>query len=371
MDKTTVLELRKNHKLHEVVENRLQDLFKLVSSDLYTIKEGIGTTSGRTDTTTFSGKGKIIHIEIIASASMVLNDINNLHQSSADEKIVVLMNDEYDPAVAKEYYKTNAKNIFPRVWLSDVLEEKSKDRVVGRFEEILQAMDRKIANYSSTVLDSFNSYVDKLQIPKESVIAIHMGLFPRKKLNLFKDETDTHNLFKRFDPLGIIDATDPLGTVGGLEWEFSHQGEFFVLRDPPKPYKDFTQIGIANNGQIIFTFVDSNELITEIHSTLFTKLFNPTFVFCHSLFTVEKYDGIIDIVTTVSGVKGKLWVPKSFENNPTAQLLHGMKFYENQISFPLTTFEVAEINITDKRDHFYNMLYIKLQRNTNDIKWGR
>lgn len=88
MDKKQILKLRKEGKLHNVIEDKLKEIFNKVSPELFTLKEGYGVTSGRTDTTTFSTKGKIIHVEIVASEEMVSKDIVNLHQSSADLQIV-------------------------------------------------------------------------------------------------------------------------------------------------------------------------------------------------------------------------------------------------------------------------------------------
>src|SRR3990167_62067 len=139
--KEQILKLRQDHKLHETVEDRLKDLFNKACPGSYTLKEGYGVTSGRTDTTTFLGKGRIIHVEIIASKSMVFRDVTNLHQSSADLSIVVLLDVDYDAEVPKAFYSANAKNIFPTIWLSEILNPSKEEFILGKLSELLSSLD--------------------------------------------------------------------------------------------------------------------------------------------------------------------------------------------------------------------------------------
>lgn len=368
MTKKEILELRKANKLHAAVEDRLKSLFGKVAPGSFTLKEGYGTTSGRTDTTTFNSKGQIVHVEFIASEGMVLRDVNNLHQSSADLQITVLIDEEFDPKVADAYYRANTKNEFPTIWLSDVLDPKREDYVVGRLDELFQGLQRQTEKATAKVQAEFEDYITKLNISTAECRTMHLGIFTRKHLGLFGKSAVEEELFRKFEPLGIVGAADPLGFVAGVDWKFSHEGQYFVAKEPPGSLKIFTQMAVADSGNVIFTYCDEKNRIEEIYASGIPKMFDPTFAFSSSTLQSQNYDGMVDIVATLTGLTSKHWIPVGGEDH-LSRLIRGRVFYQGEIMTPVLSYTLPELKDADKIKEFYQDLFIQLQRNTTQIPW--
>lgn len=368
MTKRQVLDLRKANKLHGAVEDKLKALFGKVAPGSFTLKEGYGTTSGRTDTTTFASKGQIVHVEFIASESMVLRDVNNLHQSSADLRITVLMDEEFDPKVANAYYRANTKNEFPTIWLSDVLDPKREDYVMGRLDELLQGLERQMENATAKVQTEFEDYITKLNISTTECRTMHLGIFTRKHLGLFGKSAVEEELFHKFEPMGIVGAADPLGFVAGIDWKFSHEGQYFVAKEPPGASNIFTQIAVGNSGNVIFTYSDEKNRIEEIYASGIPKMFNPAFAFASSVLQTQKYDGMVDVVASLTGLTSKHWIPEGGEDH-LSRLIRGRVFYQGEITTPVLSYTPSELGNEGKIKEFYQDLFIQLQRNTTQIPW--
>lgn len=369
MTKKKILELRKKNKLHKVIESRIKALFDKVAPGSFTIKEGYGVTSGRTDTTTFLTKGRVIHVEVIASESMVFRDVTNLHQSSADLCITVLLDEKYDPKVAKAYYRANSKNIFPTVWLSDVLDVKKEDYVLGRLDELLQGLDRQVENITAKVQTQFNDFVVKLGISTTECRTMHLGLFSRRSLGLFEKVGSEDDLFHKFEPMGIVSAANPINWTEGMGWFFSHDGQFFIIREGVGEANIYTQLAIGDSGAIIFTFADEKNRIEEIFASGIRKMFNPTFKFVGTILEAQKYDGMVDILATLTGLMSKQWIPQGGENH-LSRLIRGRIFYEDKIITPVKSYTLEELKTDEINDEFYKDLFIQLQRNTRRTPWS-
>lgn len=368
MTKEKILELRMTHKLHETVEDRLKVLFDRTIPGSFTLKEGYGTTSGRTDTTTFLCSGRLIHVEFIASESMVLRDVNNLHQSSADLCITVLMDEQYDPKVANVYYRANTKNKFPTIWLSDVLDPKKEDYIVGRLDELLRGLERQVENITTGVQIAFEDFITKLNIsPTESRTA-HLGIFTRKHLGLFEKSAMEEELFRKFEPMGIVEAADPTRLIAGMDWRFSHNGKYFIVKEPPGNSNIFTQVAIGDSGNVIFTYSDEKNRLEDIYASGIARIFNPTFAFAKSLFASLKYDGMLDVISTLTGLTSKHWLPDGREDN-LSRILDRRVFYQDGITTPVMSCTLSELNNEDTIKKYHQDLFIQLQRNTTKTPW--
>lgn len=366
INKKTVLTWRKANKLHEITEKRLKVLLDKVAPGSYTLKEGWGTTSGRTDTTTFLGNGRVIHIEIIASKKMVLPDLNNLSQSSADLKVSVLIDEQYDPRVIETYYRANAKNLYPVILLSDILSSKREEHALGRIEGLIQDLERQIEDTTSKAKLKLKNFLNRLSYPKGSPLLIHLGVISRRSLDFRGGVTDERELFGKLEPLGVHRAASPLGGAG-LDWEFSHGGSFFIVKTVGGGGLFFTQAAIGSEGEIFFNFVNGSKIDT-LTASGFLKFFNPTLDFAQKLFEEYNYNGVVDILVSFKGLKGIKWIQKGHENNPVAQMLYKRKFYEDNISIPAMSKTVAELGEDKTRQEFYDKIWKNLKWNTKRFR---
>ncbi len=116
-----LLQLRKNNKLHTIVENRLIELLKSIS-DYYPLKEIQGLAGGRNDLMLFEFSGKKVLFEIFASSTQVSRDLLILHKTKADIKIAVIIDKDADPKVLDKYLKENPDEIFPFIFISELFE---------------------------------------------------------------------------------------------------------------------------------------------------------------------------------------------------------------------------------------------------------
>jgi len=365
MNKQQILDLRKDKKLHKVVENRLIEILKKVSADQYTLKEGIGTTSGRTDTTTFTGNGKVIHVEFIASKNMVATDINNLHQSSADRVIVVLMDEKYDPSVAKEYYSMNAKNLFTRIWLSDLLEPKKSNYIVGKLEIIIELLEREIIQLEPIVQKEFQYFTNKFQPNLDTALTIHLGIFPVISIDILNSVSDERTLFKKFDSFGVSTALDTFTWNGvNLDHNFSHDGKYFNIKMFGADFL-FTQMSLGANGTIIFSTVnnkgdkDSRNLSTSNVQSIINKVLN----FSINLYKKENFDGLVGIKMLIKGIKGTSW--NRNKRIEFEQDIMSKRFYEDLIETGVMKYAIKGNSISNIEKDLYSKIITKLHRNTN------
>lgn len=370
MNKDQILQLRKSNQLHNEAENRLKELLDKVSPRSYTLKEGYGTTSGRTDTTTFTGKGRIIHTEIIASKGMVLNDINNLHQSSADLRIAILLDEVYDPDVAKMYFTSNAKDSFPRLWISEILDPNLEQKTLGRLEQLLHDLERKVQDSEERVLSVFSNYIDALKLPKG--FQQHMGIYPRKKI-IIPDFNDEDELHLRFDGLNFSSACNPHDlSLVGTRFDFIDRGHLFRGRTPYQEDSSlFTQCAVGETGEIMFTYFDSDpsNRLTEIYASGIRKVYEKILLFSSKFYESQTYEGLIDVISRIEGVEGKLWIPIDQDSDLVARMIRGRSFYSDRIDIPRFTFSEKEIAQEEKLRDYFGQMFNLLKRNTREIDW--
>lgn len=366
MDKIEILKLRRDKKLHLVVEDRLIYLFKKVSHGNYTQKEGYGVTSGRTDTTTFSGKGQIIHVELIASESMVSRDLVNLHQTSADGAIVVLMDEDIDPKVAKAYYSANARDAFSRVWLSDVLDKARENYILGRLDEIVQSLERSSRDKREEVVGAFNKYLGGLE-KKENYIEVNFGMSPRKRIDVFGKIVDERELFDELNPLGITNAAAPHGS-NGYDWDYTQGGRYFTVGMNDSEGKLIPQISVGEFGDVIYTFRVGKELFNEINQASLEETLLPTVDFFLNLARYKDYDGMVDIISFFKGFKGLKWVKKGHDGS-VERLIKGRVFYEDEVYSKVETYSVKNLGTPETKKELFENISIVLHRNSKSIGW--
>jgi hypothetical protein len=214
----------------------------------------------------------------------------------------------------------------------------------------------------------FGDFITKLNIPTAKYRTMHLGIFTRRHLGLFEKLAVEDELFHKFEPMGIVGAADPLGFVAGTDWKFSHDGQYFVAKEPPGDSNIFTQIAVGDSGNVIFTYSDEKNRIAEIYASGIPKMFDPAFAFASSLLKTKKYDGMVDIVATLTGLTSKHWIPEGGEDY-LSRLIRGRVFYQGEVTTPVLSYTLPELESEDKIKEFYQDLFIQLQRNTTKIPW--
>ncbi|HUW24121.1 MAG TPA: hypothetical protein VMW04_00675 [Patescibacteria group bacterium] len=370
MKNEDILQLRKDKKLHGIVEARLKELFDKAYQGSCTLKEAYGVTSGRLDTATFLWDGKIIHVELIASESMVLNDINNLHQSSADLRIVVLMDEKIDSSVSKTYYTANAKNMFPTVWLTDVLDEARENYVLGQLNQLMQGLDRVSQMRQIEIVNEFDEFISGIEDAGEDVIIISLGIYPRRKIDVFEKLSYPDQLYSKLEPIGIISAANPLGVSGGIGWEFGYGGKYWLAEEKGYGKIFFTRVAVGCGGEVVFNLCDSRKINTEISESGFIKIFTPVVSFATKLYTTHKFDGTLDVVSRVSGVKGMDWISHGREDT-ISRLIRRKEFYSSDIRIPVQTYVVSDLENTECVKSYCDKISVYLARNTKDKPFAK
>lgn len=361
MDSEEILSLRRDHKLHEVVEKRFKELIEKVAPGSYTLLEGYGTTSGRTDTTSFTGK--IIHMELIASKSMVNNDLVNLHQSSADLPIAIILDEKFDPGVAEAYFSSNPKDIFTRLWLSEILDPDKEEKTLGKLEQILHDLEKKEG------IKQYNSEKKFLNVIRNynATFQLEMGIIPRKFVRTF-DELKDQALFEKYNRVGLNEAANPHGFMYGYTYKFTQGASFFSITAPAVPDSPIhTSLDIGKDGDIFFSQRDNREIYNELSASGVHKVLNGTLNFAVSLFEENKFSGPFDVFVHLKGVKDFQWFEKGTEENPVARMLNGRKFAENEISTEAYTCNLEQIKDHDQREKFFDYLFLHIYRHTEQI----
>lgn len=370
MDINFILKLRRENKLHDFVEDRLKYLFGKLPDTPYTLKEGYGVTSGRTDTSTYLRNGKIIHVEFIASENMIFRDLNNLHQSSADLKLAILIDEEIDPKVAKGYYSANAKNLYDMFWLSEIIDTDRETLVLAKLLGLINQLEKRNDSLLDGIKLNFEKYVSETKLPKESVLRHHFGIFPRKKLNTFGRMAKEDEMYNKLEPFGIREAAGPLWTDGGMSYRFTRAGQFFMVKTPAYECRMFTQIEVGQDGSILFTYCDTRDgQIDELTIIGIQKMLTPALRFAEAIYKKMSYDGMVDIALFLCGVKDLLWGDGREKDRLLSQILSGRKFYDEEVNFPIFSALASELQNSDMLDSFFKDVDIFATRNTKRIEW--
>jgi hypothetical protein len=326
-----ILELRKLNQLHDFVEEKLVNLFKQISPDFYTMKEGYGSTSGRTDTTTFGWNGKVIHVEVIASKNMVQRDLLNLFNTTADIGIAVVIDEDIDKPVVDEFYRKNSRNIFPRLWISEIVRDEDAARTVEKIKSILAA---NVPTETPQRMDeqTFKELSQDSHLPNPGITTT-IGIFPKKSnIQMYQDETDD-DLSIEFHQYGLNEAVHPSAffshTLPGITSGFDKKGtEFFAKTAHDKEAEYCSKVSTYEDGKIILNIKSSVDNLYEDN-------------FIKELEALRRYSSLIlkqkakltnetlEIWVSYSGLKGK----ELRLLNPDDHIwihLQGVMFYEDE-----------------------------------------
>ena len=168
--------------------------------------------------------------------------------------------------------------------------------------------------------------------------------------------------------MGLVSAADPLGFTAGMGWKFSHDGQYLIFKEPPGQPDIFTQVAVGDSGNIIFTHSDEKNRLEEIYASEISNMFNPTFSLSSNILETNKYDGMVDVLATLTGLTSKRWLPEGGESN-LSRLIHGRVFYQGEVTTPVQSYTPSELKNEVTLQNFYQDLFIQLQRNTTRIPW--
>jgi hypothetical protein len=114
--------LKREKKLHPLVEARLATLLQDIWPDAYAKPEPGEMPAGRSDLAFYFADGRYAVFEIFATVSQVPQDLRHLEQSNAQARIAILTDPSLDDgAIYDEYYGRRARDPFPALKLSEIL----------------------------------------------------------------------------------------------------------------------------------------------------------------------------------------------------------------------------------------------------------
>ncbi len=128
--------LKSSHRLHGVVEARLDSLLSRLYPDAAGVREVAGVLGGRNDLMQFFFDGRRVVIELMFTPSQVPQDLRLLEQCSADVKIAVLLDREVDPRLADAYFHKRPES-FPFLWLEWVMVRGWEGYCLARLKELI------------------------------------------------------------------------------------------------------------------------------------------------------------------------------------------------------------------------------------------
>lgn len=136
-----VLNLRQNKHLHALVELRLAELIKSVpgSSRLHVQPEKYGISNGRIDLAIYGEGRVVVHCELIASASNghVFRDTTSLLGTTADTTLAILIDQEVDPSIARDYFRAIPRSRVPHIFLQRILLERYEASACAILAELI------------------------------------------------------------------------------------------------------------------------------------------------------------------------------------------------------------------------------------------
>src|SRR5260370_3346480 len=134
---TDVRNAIREKRLHSWVEERLVRLLKRLYPDSCPVPEVVGVLGGRNDLIQFFQNGRCVVFELFATVSQVPQDLRLLEQSSAVIKIAILLDEQINPKLAREYFRKKP-NHFPYLWLSHVLLPQRDSKLLTQLPHTLQ-----------------------------------------------------------------------------------------------------------------------------------------------------------------------------------------------------------------------------------------
>lgn len=144
--KDTILGLRHKYKLHEFVEWALKRLIDSKFENRFSIQpEKYGISNGRIDMALYHTPRTIIHFELIATCSNghVFRDTTSLLASRADEKLAILIDEDLDPEVTRNFLKAIPDGQIKFVFLREALLDMTPGRFLGIVEDLIGSAEFK------------------------------------------------------------------------------------------------------------------------------------------------------------------------------------------------------------------------------------
>ncbi len=121
-----IRKLRKEKSLHARVTTDLVDAVHKLFPDWVCVAEIAQTPGGRNDAVLFESGGNSICFEVFATRAQVDRDLLLLHNSSAKNKIAILIDREVDASIAEAFYRKQPHKPYPVIWISDVMDTKRR-----------------------------------------------------------------------------------------------------------------------------------------------------------------------------------------------------------------------------------------------------
>ncbi|HEV2664723.1 MAG TPA: hypothetical protein VG324_07425, partial [Blastocatellia bacterium] len=144
--KNTILHLRSKYRLHAFVEWVLKRLIDSKYENRFSVQpEKYGISNGRIDMALYHTPRTIIHFELIATCSNghVFRDTTSLLASRADEKLAILIDQDLDPEVAKNFFKAIPDGRIKVVFLREVLLDETRGKFLGIMEDLIGSAEFK------------------------------------------------------------------------------------------------------------------------------------------------------------------------------------------------------------------------------------
>lgn len=153
---------KKERRLHSWVEERLSELLKHLYPNSSPVEEVGGILGGRNDLIQFFPNGQRVVFELFATVSQVPQDLRLLEHSAADAKIAILLDEQVNPHLAKEYFRKKPDH-FPYLWLSDVLMPEHESRCLIRLREAIESRFERRVGVSGDTFEKRRPYYDDLK----------------------------------------------------------------------------------------------------------------------------------------------------------------------------------------------------------------
>jgi hypothetical protein len=132
--------LKRERKLHPLVQARLAALLQDIWPDAYAKPEPGEMPAGRSDLGFYFAHGRYAVFEIFATVSQVPQDLRHLEQSDAHARIAILPDPLLDNGVIyDEYYAKRPRNPFPALKLGEILVAENEAAGRQKLKECIQA----------------------------------------------------------------------------------------------------------------------------------------------------------------------------------------------------------------------------------------
>src|SRR5262249_23612680 len=138
---TWLRDKRKQQALHDLVENQLVQVLKVVAPGFLPVKEIQGLPGGRNDLMLFDFQGRKVVFEVFASKSQVSRDLRILDLTKADKKIAVIIDREVDSGVWEKFHRENPENNYPWIFVSELFDRTAIERTALKLRQLVLGDD--------------------------------------------------------------------------------------------------------------------------------------------------------------------------------------------------------------------------------------